>query len=265
MHTMNATLRPAPRDLGLLMPYDRTEHRQSARLVPHETIASLNDAAFQWRDAAGLSRSRAMSLRLRRTEVFNVRGLGVDGTRAFMSLLCGRLPPCAGQYLLLGQDLSLLGAAERRRLLLREVGISLRPDGLFSHLAVIDNIALPLLVNGVAHGAALERAGIEITSLGLERHAALLPHMLGTAEIRLARLGQALVHRPSLVVVEGPDLELDVQTVARIRKRLLRYCEEDHGCAVISTEHRDLLSLVSATLWLKESLQPSMNNDGART
>ena len=104
---------------------------------------------------------RGVSLTVDAGEVVAVTGPSGCGKSTLLHAAAGILRPQAGVVRLLGQDLAELDEGERTKLRRRRVGIVLQFGQLVPELSVLENVALPLLLDGHERvGRAGRRAGV---------------------------------------------------------------------------------------------------------
>jgi putative ABC transport system ATP-binding protein len=79
-------------------------------------------------------------------------------------------------------------------------------------LTAAENVAVPLVINGVSRKEALLRAGKVLESVGLGEKARSLPSQLSGGQQQRVAIARALVHRPRLLVCDEPTSALDAKT-----------------------------------------------------
>ena len=133
------------------------------------------------------------------------------GKSTLLRIVSGLLEPSAGRIRLAGDS----PAAARRR---RAIGWLAQQDGLLPWRRVVDNVALPLRLDGrdgkVAASELLRR-------VGLERSARQYPHELSGGMRQRAALARALVARPPFLFLDEPFAHLDELTRERLGDLLL--------------------------------------------
>jgi len=100
------------------------------------------------------------------------------------------------------------------------------------HLTLQQNVALPLLLNGLPHGRAAQM--LEAVGLGGRGHD--FPHHLSGGELQRVAIARALVHRPALVLADEPTGNLDPDTANSILQ-LLRQELKSSGATAIMVTH----------------------------
>jgi phospholipid/cholesterol/gamma-HCH transport system ATP-binding protein len=145
---------------------------------------------------------------VRRGECWVVAGLQGVGKTGFLLLTGGLIPPAAGTYTLLGQQMPIFESdrlSERLR-----VGMVFESGRLLNHLTVGQNIALPLRYHeNLGAEEAAERLAPLIEMLGLAPWTGSTPGTLGRNWQKRAGLARALALRPEVLVLDNPLGGLD--------------------------------------------------------
>ena len=196
--------------------------------------------------ASGLSKSYAashgpvvlsdVSLELAAGEAVAITGASGCGKSTLLHILGGLTRPDAGSVSVAGTALGGLGRAQLGRILNAELGFVYQFHHLLAEFTAAENVAMPLLVAGVARGEALARAGALLGELGLGERGASLPAQLSGGERQRVAIARALANRPLLVIADEPTGNLDSASARGVAKLLLDSCRE-RDCALIVATH----------------------------
>jgi putative ABC transport system ATP-binding protein len=163
-------------------------------------------------------------------------GRSGSGKSTLLNLAAGLDRPTSGEVFLAGQPLSRLGDDEITRLRRERVGVVYQFFHLLPTLQVRENVALPLLLEGVPESQALARAGALLAEVGLEPRARARPHTLSGGELQRAAVARALVHEPALVLADEPTGNLDTRSAAQVVD-LLASLVRRHGATLVLVTH----------------------------
>jgi putative ABC transport system ATP-binding protein len=155
---------------------------------------------------------RDVSLAVQPGEVVAVTGPSGCGKSTLLLLAGGVLRVQSGRVELAGTDLTGLGEDARARLRRRSVGLLLQFGQLVPDLPVLDNVALPLLLDGHAPAEARAAATGWLERVGLDVDRSVLPGELSGGEAQLAAAARALVTGPALLLADEPTASLDDAT-----------------------------------------------------
>jgi len=155
---------------------------------------------------------RGIDLDVRQGELLMLVGPSGCGKTTFISIISALIEPDGGQCEVLGLDMVTLKQTQKVAFRAESIGFVFQAFNLLPALTAQENVAVPLLIQGVGRKAALQQANGVLDSVGLEsRHGALPGQMSGGEQQRVA-IARALVHNPKLIVCDEPTSSLDHQT-----------------------------------------------------
>jgi putative ABC transport system ATP-binding protein len=131
------------------------------------------------------------------------------GKTTFISIVTGLLEPDEGRCHVLGQDLQELDETAKERLRGQSVGFVFQAFNLLPALSALDNVSVPLLINGMPRDAARAQARELLDVVGLSSRAEALPGQLSGGQQQRVAIARALVHDPRLIVCDEPTSSLD--------------------------------------------------------
>jgi len=182
---------------------------------------------------------RGVDLRVASGETIAIVGESGSGKSTLLSLLAGLDLPTRGSVRLDGSDLAGLSEAELARLRARRVGIVFQQFHLVSGFTALENVSLPLELQGEADAEA--RARVVLEQVGLARRADHLPSRLSGGECQRVAIARALVVEPALLLADEPSGSLDAVTGDAV-DRLLFDLVERRGTALVLVTHSDRLA-----------------------
>ena len=182
---------------------------------------------------------RGIDLEVRRGELLMLVGPSGCGKTTLISVMAGILDQDEGHCALFGTNLKSLKPAERTAFRGRSVGFVFQSFNLVPTLTAAENVAVPLLIAGKKHAAALEQAAVVLEQVGLRDRARSLPGQLSGGQQQRVAIARALVHEPRLIVCDEPTSSLDHQSGHQVLELLRRSAiREDRALVIVTHDAR---------------------------
>jgi cell division transport system ATP-binding protein len=175
-----------------------------------------------------------VSFEVAANEMLFLTGHSGAGKSTLLKLIHMSERPSQGTILLEGQNLSQL-RPRRIPLLRRRVGVVFQDHRLLMDRSVFDNVALPLLIAGVARPEIDKRVRIVLDKVGLGARERSAPAALSSGEQQRVGIARAVVAQPALLLADEPTGNLDPQLAAEIMQ--LFAALPSQGTAVIVASH----------------------------
>lgn len=174
----------------------------------------------------------ALSHRFAAGEFVAIMGESGVGKSTLLNLIAGLDAPDSGEVLVDGQPMAALDDDGATRLRRSRMGFIFQAFHVLPHLTLLQNVALPLLLNN----ASLARAGEMLAAVGLDGRGMDFPRQLSGGEMQRVAIARALVHRPALVLADEPTGNLDPETADAVLG-LLRAEIKASGASAIMVTH----------------------------
>jgi putative ABC transport system ATP-binding protein len=177
-----------------------------------------------------------VSLLLPTGELILIEGPSGCGKTTLLSIIAGILSPTSGEVTVLGQQWTGRSDAERARFRRNHLGFIFQQYHLLPALTAEENVAVPLLAQGLDRTKALKRAFHLLERIDMRLHAAKLPKQLSGGQQQRVAIARALVHEPGLVIADEPTAALDSNTGRQVMD-LIKTVAVQSGRAVIVVTH----------------------------
>jgi len=179
---------------------------------------------------------RGVDLEVRLGELLMLVGPSGCGKTTLISIIASVMNHDGGDCLVLGHDLAKLSAGEKAKLRRADIGFVFQSYNLIPSLSSAENVAVPLLLNGIGRREALAKADRTLESLGLGGRGGGRPNDLSGGQQQRVAVARALVHEPRILVCDEPTSALDEKTGDRLMQ-LLREVALREGRALVIVTH----------------------------
>lgn len=129
----------------------------------------------------------------------------------------------------------------------RHLGFVFQFFNLLPTLTVLENVTLPLLLNGITGQQAKQLALEWLEKVGLLHRAMALPPQLSGGEQQRVAVVRALIHKPQLVLADEPTGNLDSVSGQAVM-RILRQLASEQGTTIVMATHSEELALQTDTI-----------------
>jgi putative ABC transport system ATP-binding protein len=185
---------------------------------------------------AGVNAVRGIDLTIDAGEMVAIVGPSGSGKSTLLTMLGAIDTPTSGRVLLDGVDIATLGDDERTLFRRRRIGFVFQAFNLIPTLTAIENVALPLELDGVAEAMAVERGKMMLEWVALSHRVDHLPNMMSGGEQQRVAVARALVTQPALLLADEPTGNLDSTNSEQVMG-LLRDLVDTHGQTVVIVTH----------------------------
>jgi putative ABC transport system ATP-binding protein len=179
---------------------------------------------------------RGIDLDVARGEFVSVMGPSGSGKSTLLHLIGGLDQPTAGAVLLDGTDLAALNDDALTLVRRRRIGFVFQAFNLIDVLTAEENVALPLLIDGVAEAEAHGRAAAALEQVGIGQRRGHWPSKLSGGEQQRVAVARALVTRPLLLLADEPTGNLDSASGDQVLT-LLRQLVDEQGQTILMVTH----------------------------
>jgi len=155
---------------------------------------------------------RGVDLDVRLGELLMLVGPSGCGKTTLISVIAAILNQDSGDCEVLGQELQGMDQRQRTRFRGVSIGFVFQLFNLLPALSAIENVSVPLLINGVCRKDAEDRASQLLTEVALGERLRALPGELSGGQQQRVAIARALVHHPKLIVCDEPTSSLDHDT-----------------------------------------------------
>ncbi len=177
-----------------------------------------------------------ISLDIHAGELLAVWGPSGSGKSTLMNIIGLIDAPSAGEVSFDGQNTRLLSDDALTDFRGQKIGFVFQNFNLVPGLSALENVMLPLHIQGVAERKAQQIAAVALVDVGLERFQHSLPDKLSGGQRQRVAIARALVVNPKLVIADEPTANLDSENSHMVIE-LMREMNRAKGVTFVFTTH----------------------------
>ncbi|MEU4830074.1 ABC transporter ATP-binding protein [Streptosporangium sp. NPDC023615] len=187
-------------------------------------------------------------------EALAIMGPSGSGKSTLLHCLAGIMRPDSGEVHLLGQRIDTMGERDRSALRRTRFGFVFQFGQLLSELPADENVALPLMLGGVARGRAVREARTWFGPLGLDGLEGRRPGELSGGQAQRVAIARALVTRPAVIFADEPTGALDRTTGHEIMRVLVEATKHNGACLVVVTHDPEVARWCDRTVEVRDGV-----------
>jgi putative ABC transport system ATP-binding protein len=177
-----------------------------------------------------------VSLDIRKGEFVTIMGPSGSGKSTLLHLIGGLDRPTEGEVLVDGRIISQMADDQVTLFRRTQVGFVFQFFNLLPTLSALENVVLPMILDGKSRAGARERGLALLGRVGLERRSGHLPEELSGGEIQRVAIARALIFSPPIVLADEPTGNLDSKNGDAVLG-LLREINQDEKCTIVMVTH----------------------------
>ena len=195
---------------------------------------------------------RGLSVSIGEGEAVAVVGPSGSGKSTLLKCLGGLMKPSAGSVELAGKRMTRMTGKELVKLRQDTVSFIFQDSNLLPHLNALDNVAQPLLHQGVLARPARKKAMELLERLGVGERAYGMPEQLSGGEQQRVAIARALITDPKLILADEPTGALDPITSREVLTLFKQLHTESEVAFLLVTHNREVASFCQRSLELRE-------------
>jgi len=193
-----------------------------------------------------------VSLTIARHEFVAVVGPSGCGKSTLLHLIAGLDRPTAGEIVVDGLNLTTADDAALTQFRRRQLGLVFQFFNLLPTMNALENVSLPLLLQGVPLAAATARARELLALVGLTNRATHFVYQLSGGEQQRTAIARALVHRPSLLIADEPTGNLDTASAERVLALLRQIADEQLATLILVTHSMEVAATAARRIEMRD-------------
>lgn len=197
---------------------------------------------------------RGVTLAVPRRTFLSIMGPSGSGKSTLLHCIAGLERPSSGSVSVDGTCVSSLGEEAATVFRRRHVGVIFQFFNLLQDLSVADNVAVPLMLDGVGAADVRTRVAESLESVGLSGRARHMPGELSGGEMQRVAIARALVLHPTLVLADEPTGNLDSVAGGLVLDLMRRACDDRGQTLILVTHDANAAARADRTVVLRDGV-----------
>lgn len=185
-------------------------------------------------------------------ELVVLLGKSGSGKSTLLNLLSGIDQPDSGTVTIAGTEITALSERERTIFRRRHIGFIFQFFNLLPTLTVLENLLLPLELEGDIGELERDRCHEMLAAVGLAERADAFPDRLSGGERQRIAVARGLVHQPQLILADEPTGNLDVTTGREIIELLDRLTRRAGRTLFMATHSREVIGVADRVVGIED-------------
>ena len=192
-----------------------------------------------------------INLKIGKGEFTAIMGASGSGKSTLMNILGCLDKMNSGEYILNGQDISVLSDNELAFIRNKEIGFVFQSFNLIPRITLLNNVELPMMYAGIPAKVRKEKALYALEKVGLSDRVNHLPNEISGGQKQRAAIARAIVNSPAVIMADEPTGNLDSKSSEDIMK-IFQGLNNEGATILMVTHENDIASHTNRIVRFKD-------------
>ena len=184
---------------------------------------------------------RGANLAIQEGEIVAIMGPSGSGKSTLLHCLAGILRADSGEVIFDGANINKLSDKKHNQLRREQFGFVFQFSQLVPELTALDNVALPLLINGVKKSEAYLEAQRWLEKVGVQSIAQHIPGELSGGQAQRVAIARSMIIKPRILFADEPTGSLDSYNSEKVMELFIKTARE-HNTTVVMVTHEPTIA-----------------------
>ena len=191
------------------------------------------------------------NIKIKEGELVALVGPSGSGKSSLLHLLALLDEPSKGKIIINGQDVKKLSSDQKDRLRRNNISIIFQDNNLLNDFNAIENIMMPLIINGESPNLAFRKAKEMLKAVKITDRSDHFPNELSGGEQQRVAIARALISDTKLILADEPTGNLDFKTSKEIFSIFLKL-KKLKKLIIFATHNRELANRADYKLFISD-------------
>ena len=197
---------------------------------------------------------RGANFKIDAGEIVAIMGPSGSGKSTLLHCLAGIIKPTSGQVIFDNQDIAKWSDKRRNQLRRKNFGFVFQFSQLVPELSAIDNVALPLLINGVRKAEAYQRANEWLKKVGVAKLANQIPGEMSGGQMQRVAIARSMIINPKILFADEPTGSLDSLNSEKIMNLIVGTARTNHTTVIIVTHEPTIAAYADREVIVRDGI-----------
>lgn len=204
-----------------------------------KTIIEVKDVKKSFTDGLTVTEVlKGINFEAHEGEFVAIMGRSGAGKSTFLYQVSLLDNPTSGSIKLNGHLTDHMDSNEKTHYRLMELGYVFQDYSLLPELTALENIMVPLLMQGISNNVARQRAASALESVNLGHRSGNLPSELSGGEQQRVSIARAITHKPKILFADEPTANLDSFS-SRLVMDIFKKLNKEEGLTIVMVTHEE--------------------------
>jgi len=219
------------------------------------TIIEVHGLTKMFKDGTDITHVlKGIDFEAKEGEFVAIMGRSGAGKSTFLYQMSLLDEPTSGTIKINGKSIDHLDPDQRTTFRLNELGYVFQDYSLLPELSAVENIMVPLLMQGLSEKMARHRAEEVLKAVGLDHRPDNLPSELSGGEQQRVSIARAIAHKPKILFADEPTANLDSESSKLVINTFLKLNKENGLTVIMVTHEEEYGKLADRTVHLSDGL-----------
>lgn len=193
-------------------------------------------------------------------ELMMIMGPSGSGKTTLLSVIAGTLRADSGEIDVFNSEIHKMNEKEKTEFRRKNVGFIFQQFNLIPTIDILDNVIVPLLLNGISLKEARKKGMAILETVGLKDRFKERPSKLSGGEQQRVAVARALIHEPKLIICDEPTSQLDAMRGAEIMELVADLAKRENRCGVVVTHDPRIMSYADRVAKMEDGVVISIDS-----